>query len=116
MNELKLVFFDPSSDFAMTTNFCLHPQKRVRVTAGRRRRTTRNASDARDAGEPIKWFDGRGEPINWLINIRLGGQPGGLQSGFALHIALDGSVAEWLACWTQAQKGPGSNRSRDAVG
>jgi len=27
-----------------------------------------------------------------------------------------GTVAEWLACWTQAQKGPGSNRSRDAVG
>ena len=27
-----------------------------------------------------------------------------------------GSVAEWLACWTQAQKGPGSNRSRDDVG
>ena len=27
-----------------------------------------------------------------------------------------GSAAEWLACWTQAQKGPGSNRSRDAVG
>jgi len=26
-----------------------------------------------------------------------------------------GSVAEWLACWTQAQKGPGSNLSRDAV-
>jgi len=26
------------------------------------------------------------------------------------------SVAEWLACWTQAQKGPGSNRSCDAVG
>jgi len=23
-----------------------------------------------------------------------------------------GLVAEWLACWTQAQKGPGSNRSR----
>ena len=29
---------------------------------------------------------------------------------------LGGLVAEWLACWTQAQKGPGSNRSRDAVG
>ena len=29
---------------------------------------------------------------------------------------VTGSVAEWLACWTQAQKGPGSNRSRDAVG
>ena len=29
---------------------------------------------------------------------------------------MGGSVAEWLACWTQAQKGPGSNRSRYAVG
>jgi len=28
---------------------------------------------------------------------------------------LGGSVAEWSACWTQAQKGPGSNRSRDAL-
>jgi len=27
-----------------------------------------------------------------------------------------GSVAEWLARWTQAQKGPGSDRSRDAIG
>ena len=26
------------------------------------------------------------------------------------------SVAEWLACWTQAQKGLGSNLSRDPVG
>ena len=26
-----------------------------------------------------------------------------------------GLVAEWLACWTQAQKGLGSNSSRDAV-
>jgi len=25
-------------------------------------------------------------------------------------------LAEWLACWTQAQKGLDSNRSRDAVG
>jgi len=32
------------------------------------------------------------------------------------HLPWGGSVAEWLACWTQAQKGPGSNRSRDAVG
>ena len=29
---------------------------------------------------------------------------------------VGGSLAEWLARWTQAQKGPGSNRSRDAVG
>jgi len=33
-----------------------------------------------------------------------------------LPLKLGGSVAEWLACWTQAQKGPGSNRSRGAVG
>ena len=29
---------------------------------------------------------------------------------------LAGSLAEWSACWTRAQNGPGSNRSRDAVG
>ena len=29
---------------------------------------------------------------------------------------VGGSVAEWLACWARVQKGPGSNRSRDAVG
>ena len=29
---------------------------------------------------------------------------------------VGGSVAEWSACWTQAQKGQGSNSSRDAVG
>ena len=33
-----------------------------------------------------------------------------------LSCLVGGSVAEWLACWTQVQKGPGSNRSRDAVG
>jgi len=32
------------------------------------------------------------------------------------YIVGGGSVAEWLACWTQAQKGLGSNRSRYAVG
>ena len=26
------------------------------------------------------------------------------------------AIAKWLACWTQARKGPVSNRSRDAVG
>jgi len=35
----------------------------------------------------------------------------------AASAALNGgSVADWLVCWTQAQKGLGSNRSRDAVG
>ena len=34
----------------------------------------------------------------------------------ACMIIVGGSVAECLACWIQAQKGSGSNRSRDAVG
>jgi len=29
--------------------------------------------------------------------------------------SVGGSVAEWLACWTQVQNSLGSNRSRDAV-
>ena len=33
-----------------------------------------------------------------------------------LRASWGGSVAEWLACWTQEQNGPRSNRSRDAVG
>ena len=32
------------------------------------------------------------------------------------YCSKGGSVIELLACWTQAQKGPGLNRSRDAVG
>ena len=37
-------------------------------------------------------------------------------SSRAVAAFLGGSVAEWLACWTRAQKGPCSNRSRDAIG
>jgi len=32
-----------------------------------------------------------------------------------IYTVWDGSVAEWLACGTKAQKGLDSNRSRDAV-
>jgi len=42
--------------------------------------------------------------------------PGNLTSTSYSARQKGGLVAEWLACWTQAQKGPGSNRSRDAVG
>ena len=31
-----------------------------------------------------------------------------------LRLTSGGSVAEWFACWTLAQKASGSNRSRDA--
>jgi len=34
----------------------------------------------------------------------------------ALSLSPSGSVAEWLVCWTQAQEGLGSNRSRNVVG
>ena len=30
--------------------------------------------------------------------------------------SMPSSGSEWLACWTQVQKGAGSNHSRDAVG
>ena len=67
-----------------------------------------------------------GEGAGVRVDVRLSGQH---------HLRVDGQrtrldaaariprrtynngsrVAEWLACWTQAQKGLGSNRSRDAV-
>jgi len=37
-------------------------------------------------------------------------------ANFNLPACRGGSVAEWLACWTQAQKGLSSNRNCDAVG
>jgi len=36
------------------------------------------------------------------------------QGSIAMY--MGGSVAERLACWTQVQKGLGSNHSHDAVG
>ena len=42
--------------------------------------------------------------IDWLYCIDL------------FNCIRGGLLDEWLACWTQAQMGPGSNRSRDAVG
>ena len=36
------------------------------------------------------------------------------QASLARNIS-GGSVAEWIECWIQTRKGPGSNRSRDAL-
>jgi len=64
------------------------------------------------------------EPIQVLLEIWTCGNPrshvlGRFRTGkgtFGAHTQyLGGSVAEWLVCWTQAQKVPGSNRSHDAV-
>jgi len=52
-------------------------------------------------------------------NSSLGGKLLSISVGFSVfsdYINYGVSVAEWLACLAQAQKGPGSNRSRDAVG
>jgi len=56
--------------------------------------------------------------FNSLFYVRLD-QPVPISGGFHSPLVparVGGSVAEWLACWTQAQKGLGLNRSRDAVG
>jgi len=39
-----------------------------------------------------------------------------IDDGSYRDLGYGGSLAEWLACWNRAQKDPGSNRSRDAVG
>jgi len=52
----------------------------------------------------IKKYYCRYQPIGSVVNIP------------KYPAVKGGSVAEWLACWTQALKGSGSNRSRDAVG
>jgi len=58
-----------------------------------------------------------------LMLLRSGTRASGYGMGIGFHFSdklgmgwLGGSVAEWLACWTQTQKGLGSNRSRDALG
>ena len=70
---------------------------------------------ARDMGQTDRRTDGR---IAALLSPR---EPWP-QYGCGYHAiyivsncCLGGSVAECLACWTQARKGVGSNRSRDAL-
>jgi len=50
----------------------------------------------------------------YLLTLSLVSQE--VSSIFSGVLCSGGSVAEWLACWTQVQKGPGSNHSRNAVG
>ena len=50
------------------------------------------------------------------IRLRMGVHPRPRWGSLQPTSKGDGSVAEWLACWTQAHKGLGSNRSRDADG
>ena len=59
-----------------------------------------------------------GSVAEWLAGHPVCRQGGSVAEWLAGHPVCrqGGSVAEWLACSTQAQKVPGSNRSRDAVG
>ena len=54
------------------------------------------------------------QPIKMLFVERTRVSP--KNHAFGVHMDAGGSVTEWLACWTQAQNGLGSNRCRDAVG
>ena len=79
---------------------------RVRVCAvDTQRRTVRHAVSVVD--EPLTRLQ-PAQTNRRYLNIRI--------ETDALPPSPGGSIAEWLACWTQAQKGPGSNRSSDAVG
>jgi len=56
--------------------------------------------------------------VGWITKSSIILKPGIGKTNPRLRSLLktsSGSVAEWLASWTQAQKDPGSNRSRDAV-
>jgi len=69
-------------------------------------------------GQDIRAGRNRRHPVDSLLPARRytgAGTSYSPQSCPWVHF-VGGSVAELLACWTQAQKGPGSNRSRDAIG
>jgi len=65
-----------------------------------------NNGNAKTKGVAEKWF-------SWKMAIKTEVRVGKI---FVQYVDLGGSVAKWLACWTQAQKGSGSNRSHGAVG
>jgi len=55
------------------------------------------------------------DPAGGADSAPLGPTAGLTLTGPTSKWVAGGSVADWLACWT-LQKGPGSNRSCDAVG
>ena len=63
-------------------------------------------------------WPGLGLVLGLVSLVRICGSSGtGVEYSLFLPLTLTfgGSVAEWLACWTQARKGLGSNRNRDTV-
>ena len=93
----------PSIDSGVRRVCCWAPSGQEISTDSRRRR-----SAAANAGSVTMRADGGGWTETWFFNSR----PVALLPDPTL---AGGSVAEWLACWTQTQKSPCSNRSRDAV-
>jgi len=69
--------------------------------------------------EALTWFSALGGRSNKLRPLFLEGRTAPeskmLCKGVTI-VTTAYSVAEWLACWTQAQKGLGSYHNRDAVG
>ena len=61
-------------------------------------------------------FNAKAGTTDWILVLKDNQYQGPRHSYYVYYNQSGGSVAEWLACWTEAQKGLGSNRSRDAVG
>jgi len=76
-----------------------------RLTCAARYRPTDAGAQAAAAGNVLLRAEVRGSTVLFsLLTV------------FLSSTSIGDSVAEWLACWTQAQYGLGSNRSRDAGG
>jgi len=92
-----------------------------RVTARKRPRVSRLSiklafSDVRRPVGPPAVASSIREALRLVSGVRRAAAVDARDRTFAPPLLpLGGSVAEWLACWTRAQKSPGSNRSRDAV-
>ena len=85
---------------------------------GQRRRRGRLVRRLRGAAEPLPTTNVGHRPNFRLFKVGEGQRKTGeVVCEFAPRTQfMGGSLAEWLACWTQAQKGVSSNRGRDAVG
>ena len=54
---------------------------------------------------------------NFAVNYNMSVMMGKICICICIFYAyIGGLVARWLACWTQMQKGPGSNHSHNTVG
>jgi len=63
----------------------------------------------------VSYDEGQMTALRTEIDSMVNSTNSAQESNVSCVDVLGGSVAEWLACRTQARKSTGSNRSRDAV-